>query len=233
MKPVNLSVSHFVCLCQFLTWTNFQARTSKFGKVINLEEETRMTLITTVITGKARTTRTTVATRETRTTRVSQQTQKLKIDWFHQYLVLRYILKLYLVHFEGYFTFNTLTQKAPQFEPASQQLLCSNLRIPGDLNFSKVTGKGSPTSQPSGNFWLSCDCFWVSCDCFWIKILISFLQDFEIILSPDPSQSRRGGEEERQVRDPLIHLDHEAHAQRNGVSCDCFWVSCDCFCGFK
>ena len=42
-----------------------------------------------------------------------------QINWFHQYLVLRHIIKLYLVHFEGDFKFNAQTQKALQFEPAS------------------------------------------------------------------------------------------------------------------
>ena len=82
---------------------------------------------------------------------------------------------------------------------------------------SKVTGKGSPTSQPSGNFWVSCDCFWVSCDCFWIKILISFLQDFEIFWPPDHPQAWSGRKDERQIQASVHHRHHQTRPQCHGV----------------
>ena len=73
MKPVNLSVSPFVVSILDLSpvshnSANFQARASKFDKVVNLEEEKRMTGTTTM---------TTRTTRATTTIRVSQQTEKL------------------------------------------------------------------------------------------------------------------------------------------------------------
>ena len=54
---------------------NFQASSSKFGKVVNLEEETSTTVTMIMTTRTKKMTRT---TRATRMTRESQKTEKLK-----------------------------------------------------------------------------------------------------------------------------------------------------------